>query len=82
MTFEMWMICAAVVWVVCGLTAAGFDFAYFQDEYAPLAERDFARDLCDALTWGLFLGMPALIAVVWHTKCAHGWRLWQKRSNV
>lgn len=56
----MIFVVCAVVWVMCGVIAAGGFLAYSQQHHPSLAEQDFDADCAEALVWSP-LGPIALI---------------------
>jgi len=74
------MIYFIVGYFLCGLIAAGFDYAHFQDEYPDTAAIESKEDY--KLAFGSFLlGIFSLLACLDHGDYKHGWRLWNKRSK-
>lgn len=72
-----------VVWVVCGLIAAGWSLAHFQRKFPSLAEQSYPKDLRISLAYGLSLGPVAMVLMYFLTDRAHyGWMLRKpKKSN-
>ena len=69
------MIAALIIgWLVCGIGASGFTYAYFADEFP--AVRNHRADLGQALLIGLVTGPIGLVGTFFFTGFAmHGWRL-------
>lgn len=59
------------IWIVCGVLAYGFDFAYWQRHYPSLADRDRKADRFNALMTGC-LGPIGLIAIFLQGGHKHG----------
>lgn len=75
----VWIVLAVIlwsaIWIGCGIVGAGYGFAYFQDEYPTLAERDYKRDRRRAIAQGIMFG-PIGLFVSWQMDFTHhGWRL-------
>ncbi len=65
-----------VLWVACGIGAAGLSFAYFQGKYPTIAATNRRADLGNALMMGLVFGPIALFAEFFLSGFGeHGWRL-------
>jgi len=73
------VIIGTVLWVLCGVVAAGIFVAYFQGKFFLIADKRFRSDLAFSLGIGLLCGPAALlVAVFWSEFLKHGWRLWRK----
>lgn len=69
-----------ILWLLVGLAGSGFYFAYFQDNFPSLAERDFKSDLIKSLIL-LPCGPISLVIVVMTTDFGkYGCRLWRKKK--
>lgn len=77
MTFES----IFMLWLVYGVLAAGFGFAYFQGKY-PVGRDDRAENLGFWLLVGLVFGPIALLVSFFGTGFGkYGWKLWTKERK-
>lgn len=60
-----------IIWGVCGLLTFGYYFAYFQNEYESLADRDYFKDMRNGLQIGL-LGPIGLLSILIRRMTKHG----------
>lgn len=74
----MYYIAGAIVWLVCGVAAAGFEYAYFQRAYPSIALQQERVDWWYAMSSILF--GPFALAITYATRSTkYGWSL--KRSR-
>ena len=66
-----------VVWLLCGVAAAGLCYAWWRED-APFL--DAREELGLALLMGLVCG-PVALVIIWFVSGfgQHGWRLWETR---
>ena len=64
----------ALCWIVCGILAYGFTFAYFQRQYPILSDANRIYDRMFAILF-LIGGLFGLVIVVIRRGYQHGWKL-------
>lgn len=42
-----------IIWIICGILTYGIHFGYFQRKYPELAEKNYKKDMGDAILFGL-----------------------------
>lgn len=70
---SIYIIIAVVVvfWVICGVLAYGYTFAYFQTEYKLIAEESYKSDKSFALE-AFFFGPISLLVCITRGDTKHG----------
>ena len=69
MDYIIWIEC--LLWIVCGIISYGFDFAYYQREYSPIAKKDYKEDRIICVFFAL-LGPINLIEIIIRKNYKHG----------
>jgi hypothetical protein len=73
MSDEVYVLVFAVLWLACGLAAAGMIYAHVQRRWPSVADEDRREDAEYAVAFGLF-GPIALVIIFLMTGFAkHGW---------
>ena len=68
---EILIIIFAILWIICGILAYGFAFAYYQNEYPFIAEAEYNDYKIKAFIMALF-GICGLVALICLNGCKHG----------
>lgn len=72
----VWLVVGVIAWIVCGLIAAGWQFAYWQGKYAVCAAERYSEDLRFSLSICLAFGPIALVMEWFQSEHGqYGWRL-------
>ena len=69
------LVLIAVIWMICGILAYGFTFAYFQREYPSIANGEYKNNLKFSLLIGLF-GPFGLRSALRDEGYKHGLKFW------
>ena len=78
-----WILIVIELWVLCGIAAAGFAFAFWQGKFELIAESNRREDLGYALMFGLTFGPLALLISFFAGGFGkYGWRLWPKARST
>ena len=67
-------------WIFFGVLAAGWTFAYYQDEFPTIAKARHSHDFMFSLAI-IPLGLLVVIVVLVGGYYEHGWRLWNKKPS-
>ena len=68
------LLVGSLVWLVCGIISAGFEFAYLQGEYPSIAEMCYEEDRRWVLTKLMPFGVLGLIVILFHKSYKYGWK--------
>ena len=68
---DIWVIIFAMLWIICGILAYGFAFAYYQNEFIFIAEEEYNDDRIRAFIVALF-GICGLVALICLNGGKHG----------
>ena len=76
---QMWFF---IIWFAFGILAAGWCFAYFQDEFCLIAKESRCEDYVASMLMLLAGPIGAITALIFGGFAKHGWRLWPKKTEA
>lgn len=74
MTILVTLLIICLLWITCGIIAAGWEFAYLQGEYPNIAEMQYEEDRQWALTTVIPFGIIGLIVAIHSASYKYGWK--------
>jgi hypothetical protein len=62
-----------ILWILCGIVAAGIHYAYFQRRFPSLANEMRERDILHAYSWAIYGPVGLIVSLCLSERLRYGW---------